>query len=111
VWPTIQAVSTPPPLPPVTNRLRSSDRAARDHGVDAADQVVVVLARVVVVDLVRELGAVARAAARVRVEHEVALRRVELRLGREVRAVGGERTAVDLEQQRGISGFASKLGG
>jgi hypothetical protein len=76
------------------------DEAARDHRIDAADQVVVVLARVVLVDQVGELGAVARAAARVGVQHHVALRGVELDLRREVRAVGGEGAAVDLEQQR-----------
>ena len=76
------------------------DVALRDHRIDAGHQVVVVIARIGVVDQVAEGFAVAGAAARVGVQHDVARRREQLQLGGVVRAVGGERPAVDLEDQR-----------
>ena len=75
VWPTIQAVSTPPPLPPQTNRLSLVDEPFRDRGVDAGHQIVVVLAGIRILDAVDEVLPVAGAAARIGVEHRVAVRR------------------------------------
>ena len=62
------------------------------------------------VDQVAERLAVARAAARVGVQDDVAGGGVELDLGREAGAVVGERAAVDLEDQR-ILCVRSKPGG
>ena len=52
------------------------------------------------VDQIGELGAVGGRAARIDREHGIAGRRVELVVGREMRAVGGERAAMDFEDQR-----------
>ena len=76
------------------------DRAERDGRVDHAHQVVEILARVSVLDQVGELAAVARAAARIGIDHDIAGRRIKLDLRGEGRSVGGERATVDLEQQR-----------
>ena len=79
---------------------RLVDVALLQDLVDAGHQVLVVVARVVVLDDVAEVLAVVRAAARVRVEHDVALGGHPLELVREGVAVGGVRAAVDLEDQR-----------
>ena len=46
VWPTVHAVSTPPPLQPVTNMFCSSTKPFFEQLVDAGHQVVEVLARI-----------------------------------------------------------------
>src|SRR5688572_2473634 len=76
------------------------DEPRRYARVDGAHEVGVVVAGIAVLDQVRELFAVRRRAARIRVEHDVAGARVELHVGRERRAVRGVRPAVDLEDQR-----------
>ena len=100
VWVMAQFVSTPPPLPPVTPRRVRVHVAAADQLVHARHQVLVVVARVAVLDDVAEVLAVGRAAARVRVEHHVALGRHPLHLVEERVAVGGVRPAVDVQDQR-----------
>ena len=70
---------------------RLVDVALLQDLVDARHQVLVVVARVVVLNDVAEVLAVVRAAARVRVEHDVALRGHPLELVREGVAVGGVR--------------------
>src|SRR3954451_8123984 len=72
------------------------DVPARDCRVDRAHQVVIIVARISLVDLVRELLAIGGRAARVGVKDDISRRRVELVVGRELRTVSGERTAVDL---------------
>ena len=54
------------------------DIAACDDGVDPRYQIVIVLARIVVMNLVGERIAVARGAPWIRVQHNVACRRIEL---------------------------------
>src|SRR5207249_2818412 len=73
---------------------------APDHGVHARHQVVVVGAGIVVVDAVGEHVAVARAAARVRVQHHVAVRGEVLERVAEAHVVHRERAAVNLQDQR-----------
>ncbi len=70
--------------------------AAPDHRVHPGHEVVVVGSRIVVVDAARERVAVAGRAARVGVQHHVAVRREVL----EPDVVHRERAAVDLEDQR-----------
>ena len=76
------------------------DVAVRDRRIDGAHQVVVVLARIVVMNEIGELFAVRRRAARIGVQHDVTRRGVELIVGREHRTVGGERSAVNFQDQR-----------
>ena len=72
--------------------------------VDAAHQVVVILARIGVVDLVAERAAVARAAARVAVEHHVAVGGMLLPSVVEADAVHAVRPAVDMQLHRVLPG-------
>ena len=76
------------------------DVSARNHFIDARHQVVEVVARIGVVDLVPEVLAIAGAPARVRVEDDVARRGEQLDFRAEAVPVVGERAAVDLEQER-----------
>src|SRR5262249_30109921 len=76
------------------------DVAALHYRVDAGEQILRVVAGEAVLDHVRELEPVARAAARIRVEHAVAGARERMELVEEPGAVRGVRTAVDLEHQR-----------
>jgi hypothetical protein len=75
------------------------DVALRDHRVHPGVQVVKVVARVRMVDQVPELLAVARAAARIGVQHHEAGRGHQLLLLVEPVAVVRERAPVDLEDQ------------
>ena len=79
---------------------RLVDVALLQDLVDARHQILVVVARVVVLNDVAEVLAVVRAAARVRVEDDVAFGGHPLELVREGVAVGRVRAAVDLEDQR-----------
>ena len=74
--------------------------AAPHQLVHAGHEVLVVVARVAVLDDVAELLAVAGAAARVGIEHHVALGRHPLELVHEEVAVGRVRAAVDVEDHR-----------
>ena len=65
VLPTIQAVSTPPPEPPVTNRWFGIGEALRDRRVDRGHQIVIILAGIGMVDQVGEFLAIGGRAARV----------------------------------------------
>ena len=78
-------------------QLIGIDIALGDQGINARDQVVVVVAGVGEVNLVGECLAVTRAAARVGVEHHVPSRCVQLHLGAVIGAVGGVRTTMNLE--------------
>lgn len=80
------------------------NEATRDDVIHRGHQVVVVLARVVVVDEIAELLAVARAAARIGIDDDVARRSVRLDLGGESVAVVREGPAVDLENERILPG-------
>ena len=75
------------------------DVAPGEHGVDARVQIGEIVARIRVVDQVAEFAAVAGAAPRIGVEHDVATRRHELFFQIEAIAVIGKRPAVDLEDQ------------
>ena len=75
------------------------DVAASDHGVDARHEVVVVLVRVVVMNQIGELLAVAGAAARIHVENHVARGGVQLYFRGKARRVHGERTAVNFQHE------------
>ena len=68
--------------------------------VHAGQEVLGVVAGIAVLDDVAELLPVGRAPARVRIEHDVAPGRHPLELVVEGRAVGGVRSAVDVEDQR-----------
>ena len=111
VLPTVHAVSTPPPLQPVTNMFRVIDEALLEQLVHAGHQVVVVLARIGAHDLVAERAAVAGAAARVRVENHVAVGGHLLPAVVEADAVHAVRPAVDVRAASGTSSWRSKSGG
>src|SRR3546814_10389276 len=74
--------------------------AKLDRTVDDADQVEIIIARIGLVDLVRKGRAIAGRTARVGREHGIAGGGVELVVGREMRAIGRERPALDFEAQR-----------
>src|SRR6266516_1873550 len=74
--------------------------ALADHRIHAGHEIVVVRTGIVVVDRVREGVAVASRAARVHVQHHVAVRREVLEHVAEPDVVHRERPAVDLEDQR-----------
>src|SRR5216683_893272 len=76
------------------------DVAFGDDGVDAAIEVVEIVAGIGVVDEVSKLFAVARAAARVRVQHDVTHGGPDLLFEIEAIAVVAERTAVNFEDKR-----------
>src|ERR1039457_6747850 len=68
VWPMVQLVSTPPPLPPVTPSLPGSPPAACDEFGAARHEVFEVVTRIGVLNEIAELLAVAGAAARIGIE-------------------------------------------
>ena len=76
------------------------DVSSCNHRVYAGHEVVVVEARIGVVDQIAELLSVAGAAPRVGVQHHIPGGCVELNLGGEAIAVVGERPAVNFEEQR-----------
>ena len=78
--------------------------AAPQHLVDAGHQILVVVAGVVILDDVPEILPVRRAAARIREQHDIALRCHPLELVRVGIAVGRMRTAVDFENQGVLPG-------
>ena len=80
------------------------------HLVHARHQILVVVAGIVELDDVPEILAVVRAAARVRVQDDVALGGHPLELVRERVAVGGMGTAVNLQDERVLL-LRSKPGG
>src|SRR5450759_772271 len=73
---------------------------ALEYLVDARHQILVIVARVVELDDVGEVLSVRSAAARVGVEHDVALGRHPEELLRERAAVSSVRSAMDLENER-----------
>ena len=84
----------------MTPSLVVVDVAAFDQFVDAGHQVFVVVAGIVVLDDVAEILAIARAAARVRIKHDVTLRRHPLKLVIEDVTVSRVRAAVDVQDER-----------
>ena len=98
--PIVQLVSSPPPLPPVTPSFFVVDVAALDQFIDAGHQIFIVIAGIVVLDDVAEILAVAGAAARIRIEHDIAFRRHPLKFVIEDITVGRVRPAVDVQNQR-----------
>ena len=105
VWPITQLVSNPPPLPPVTPSLSGIHPAARDQVVHARHQILVVVARIMILDDVAEILAVGGAAARIRIQHHVALGRHPLDFVIEGVAVGCVRAAVNVEDHRILLAF------
>ncbi len=76
------------------------DGTAPDHLVHPRQEIESVVPRVAVLDDVAELLPVGRAAARVRVQHDVATGGHHLELVEEIPAVGGVRPAVNVEDER-----------
>ena len=76
------------------------DIATRNDRVHTGHQIIVVLARIVVVNFVRERVTVTRRPTRVGVQNDVACCCVQLNLGRELWAIGRERSAVYFENER-----------
>ena len=76
------------------------DAAAPNDFIHAGHQVLEIVARIFVLNDVPESLAVARAPARIRIEHDVTLRGHPLELVLEDVAVGGVRAAVDVEDER-----------
>ena len=81
-------------------QLRRVGDAARHQRIDRGQQIVGIITGIRLVDETRKRFAVTGGAARIHVQHDVALRRHPLLLEIKPIAVGGERTAVDLENQR-----------
>ena len=77
------------------------DVAAPGHGIDARHQVVVVLVGIVMMNQIGKFLAIAGAAARVHVQHDVAGGCVQLDLRGKAGCIHGERSAVNL-QNKGI---------
>src|ERR1700682_2522429 len=73
---------------------------ALENFIDAQHQVLVVVARIVELDDVAEVLPVRRAAARVRVENDITLRRHPQEFVREGGAVGSVRSAMNLKYER-----------
>src|SRR6185369_2851623 len=76
------------------------DVAALDQLIDAGHQIFVIVAGIIVLDDVPKLLPVARAAARVRINHDVTLRRHPLKLMIEDETVSRVRSAVNVQNQR-----------
>ena len=74
------------------------DVAALNHLIDAGHQIFVIVARIMVLNDVAEFLAVGRAAARIRIEHHVTLRRHPLKLMLENVAVGRVRSAMNVRE-------------
>ena len=97
---TVQSVSTPPPLPPVTPSFFRVDIAALENFIDADHQVAIVVARIVILNDIAEFLTIAGRAPRVEVEHHVAFGSHPLKFMIEDPAVSGMRAAVNVEDER-----------
>ena len=71
----------------------------RDCAIDDRHEVEIIVARIGLVDLIGEIFAITGRAPRIGGQHSVACCRVELIVGREMRAVGRERTAMYFEDE------------
>src|SRR4029077_11227452 len=76
------------------------DVAAFYYVIDAGDQIFVIVAWITILNHVPKFLAVTRAAARIRVEHHVTLRRHPLKFMNENVAVGNVRPAMNVQNQR-----------
>ncbi len=72
----------------------------RDRGVDDAHQIVVIVAGISFLDAVREGFAIGSRSPRVGINDDIAVRRVKLVVGRELRPVSGIGAAVNFQDQR-----------
>ena len=76
------------------------DKPALDRFIHADHEVFEIVAGIMILDHVAELLAVTRAPARVRIKHDVTLRRHPLKLVVENESVGRVRTAVNVQDER-----------
>src|SRR5207253_3838704 len=76
------------------------DVTALNHFIDAAHEVLIIIAGIMILNDVSELLAVGDAAARVRIKHDVAFGRHPLKFVLENPAVSRMRTAVDVQNKR-----------